>query len=82
MTNFAPCPKCQNTLAEKVNFTWWGGVLGPRILSQVKCQKCGAKYNGKTGKDSTAGIIIYTLVVGGFVFVLIFVIAFLAVFIR
>lgn len=82
MNSYAPCPKCQNIIAEKVNFTWWGGVIGPRVLSQVKCQKCGTKYNGKTGKDSTTGIIIYTLVVGGFVFILVFVIAFLMVFIR
>lgn len=70
MNNFAPCPKCQNSIAEKVNFTWWGGVLGARLLNHVKCQNCGAKYNGKTGKDNTTGIIIYSIVAGVFAFFL------------
>jgi uncharacterized protein (DUF983 family) len=72
---FAPCPKCNNALAERVKFTWWGGVLGPKLLSHVKCGACGSKYNGKTGKDNTTGIAIYFVVVAilgfGAVFVLI-----------
>lgn len=69
MNQFAPCPKCSNSNAEQLKFTWWGGVLGPKILKHVKCGSCGAKYNGKSGKDNTAGIIIYSLVVGVIVFV-------------
>jgi hypothetical protein len=60
---FAPCPKCQSTDARKVPYTWWGGALGPRLFNQVKCNNCGASYNGKTGKSNTTNIIIYTVVI-------------------
>ncbi len=46
------------------------------MLTHVKCQACGNKYNGKTGGDNTAGILIYTLVAGIFAFVLMFVVFF------
>ena len=58
-----------------MKFTWWGGVLGPKILTHVKCPGCGHGYNGKTGRDNTTGIVIYSVIVGivafGFVVVLI-----------
>ena len=64
MTNYAPCPKCRTTGAEQMKFTWWGGLLGPKILTHVKCPGCGHAYNGKTGRDNTTGIVIYSVVVG------------------
>lgn len=63
MNQFAPCPKCSNSNAEQLKFTWWGGVIGPKILKHVKCNSCGAKFNGKTGRDNTTGIVIYTIIV-------------------
>lgn len=63
MINYAPCPFCSAVNAEKVKFTWWGGILGPKLLSAVKCLSCGKSYNGKTGKDNTSNIIIYTVIV-------------------
>lgn len=72
MNQFAPCPKCSNSNAEQLKFTWWGGLLGPKLLKHVKCNSCGAKYNGKTGKDNTTNIIIYSVVVGVIVFGLMF----------
>lgn len=45
-------------------------MIGPKILKHVKCGSCGAKYNGKTGKDNTVGIVIYTLVVSVVVFII------------
>ena len=68
MNQFAPCPKCSNSNAEQLKFTWWGGLIGPKILKHVKCQSCGAKYNGKTGNDNTTAIVIYCVVVGAVVF--------------
>ena len=41
-----------------------GGVIGPKILKHVKCQSCGAKYNGKTGSYNTTAIIIYLVIFG------------------
>ncbi len=59
---FAPCPKCGSTNSKKVGFTWWGGVLGPKLFNHVKCGGCGTCYNGKSGKSNTTAIVIYTVV--------------------
>ncbi len=64
MTAYAPCPQCGNPNSEKMSFTWWGGILGPKLLTHVKCPACGKQYNGKTGKDNTTNIAIYFVVVG------------------
>lgn len=64
MTAYAPCPQCRNSAAERLKFTWWGGLLGPKLLTHVKCQSCGKKYNGKSGKENTTNIVIYSVVVG------------------
>jgi hypothetical protein len=50
-----------------MKFTWWGGVLGPKILSHVKCPGCGFGYNGKSGRENTVGIAIYCVVVAAVV---------------
>ena len=71
--NYAPCSKCGASNAKALKFTWWGGALGPKLLTHVKCLDCGYKYNGKSGKDNTAGIAIYFVVVGAVCFVLMFV---------
>jgi hypothetical protein len=76
MTQFAPCPRCGGNNAAAQKFTWWGGAIGPRILSHVKCQTCGKTYNGKTGGDNTVGIVIYSVVAGIFAFALMFVVFF------
>ena len=68
---YAPCPKCRNSAGEKIRFTWWGGILGPKILTHVKCCDCGNKYNGKSGKDNTTGIVIYSAVVAVLVLALV-----------
>ena len=65
MSEYVACPKCGG-MSERLKFTWWGGVLGPKILSHVKCGSCGYKYNGKSGKDNRTGIIIYSVIVGIF----------------
>jgi ribosomal protein S27E len=56
---FAPCFQCGQTLVMPVGFTWWGGVLGPKMFSHVKCASCGTVYNGKTGKSNATAIAIY-----------------------
>ncbi len=64
MINYAPCPQCNAAAAQKVTFTWWGGILGPKLFKHVKCRNCGKGYNGKTGRDNKNAIIIYCVVVG------------------
>ena len=59
MSAYASCPECQSSNAKPVSFTWWGGLLGPKLLSHVKCGRCGAAYNGKTGKSNSTAIAIY-----------------------
>jgi hypothetical protein len=59
----AGCYKCSSREASPVGFTWWGGVLGPKLLSHVRCAKCGAEYNAKTGQPNTAAIVVYVAVV-------------------
>jgi hypothetical protein len=55
------CPKCGASSASKVSFTWWGGLLGPRLFHVVKCNQCSTQYNGKTGGTLTKTIIFYQL---------------------
>ena len=74
--NYAPCPKCGAADPQLLKFTWWGGALGPKMLTHVKCQTCGNKYNGKTGGENTAGVVIYMLVAGAISFVLMFAVFF------
>jgi len=64
MAKFEECPKCGGTDAEQMKFTWWGGLLGPKLFTHVKCPDCGCTYNGKTGASNTRNIVIYTLVLG------------------
>ena len=58
-TQYAPCPNCGQSNAKKVGYTWWGGALGPGLMTHVKCQNCGTQYNGKTGQSNRNNIIIY-----------------------
>jgi len=58
----APCPSCKRYAAKPVGFTWWGGVLGPKLLHHVRCEGCGTEYNGRTGQSNSTGIAIYTIV--------------------
>ena len=39
MVQEPPCPHCQATQPEAVKFTWWGGLLGPRLFHHVRCLK-------------------------------------------
>lgn len=58
----APCPSCQNKFAEKITFTIWGGLVGPKLFKHSKCTNCGTKFNYKTGKSNLIPIVIYTVV--------------------
>lgn len=60
---YVPCPKCKSMEVTMPGFTWWGGVIGPKMLNHVKCDKCGHTYNGKTGGSNTGGIVVYSIVV-------------------
>lgn len=59
---YAPCPKCGARDASKVSFTWWGGLVGPRMFHVVRCRACDASYNGRTGGKLTATIVVYQII--------------------
>jgi len=71
-TNENGCPKCGNMLTSAVEYTWWGGFIGPKLLHHTKCNACKFTYNSKSRRSNTSGIIIYSL--------LLFVVAFAIVF--
>jgi len=77
MDSYAPCPQCGCDQAQKASFTWWGGFLGPKLFNHVKCPKCGATFNGRTGKSNSTAIALY-LVVGGVIGIVVMVLVIVA----
>jgi C4-type Zn-finger protein len=67
-TNENGCPKCNNALVSAVKYTWWGGLLGPKIFHHTRCNGCGYRYNSKTRKSNTSAIVIYSAVLFGIAF--------------
>jgi rubredoxin len=59
-----PCPSCGGRDAEKVTFSWWGGMLGPRMIKQVRCRQCRSTFRGDSGKPDTGFIVGYVIVTG------------------
>jgi hypothetical protein len=57
------CPFCHREATTPIAFTWWGGVLGPKLLHHVKCTDCGKGYNGSTQRPNTRAIGVYIGVV-------------------
>jgi hypothetical protein len=64
------CPRCQGVNVHKPTFTWWGGILGPKLFNHAVCNGCGFGFNAKTGKSNTNNIIIYYAVIFGIFIVL------------
>src|SRR5438105_3046762 len=50
------CPRCGQYAARQPSFTWWGGLIGPKMLSHAVCDACGFGFNQKTGKSNTGPI--------------------------
>lgn len=57
------CPRCNNPNLSKPSFTWWGGILGPKLFNHTVCSGCHFSFNGKTGKSNNAVIAIYIVVI-------------------
>lgn len=68
------CPKCGSPLVQPVKFTWWGGILGPKLFNHTKCTACNYYFNSKTRRSNTPAIIIYSVVLFAFVFVVFYMI--------
>ncbi|MCX6665465.1 MAG: hypothetical protein NT038_05325 [Euryarchaeota archaeon] len=67
---YKPCPKCGSSDLYKVEYSWWGGLVGPALVHQVRCKKCGKIYNGATGTDITKKIIIFIIIANIVFFIL------------
>ena len=64
MNDFLSCPACGSYAARKIPYAWWGGTLGPALLTHVRCQSCGTQYNGKTGRSNTTAIAVFVILAG------------------
>jgi hypothetical protein len=53
------CPRCRSANVYKPGFTFWGGVLGPKLLNHTVCRACGYGFNGKTGRSNSTRIAVY-----------------------
>lgn len=59
---FKECPRCKSIDIHKVEYSWWGGLIGPYLVHQVRCKNCGKTYNGFTGTNvSSSKIFIYVI---------------------
>jgi hypothetical protein len=65
----APFYSCGCPYATRIGFTWWGGILGPRMFNHVKCVRCFSTFNAKTGQSNNIAITIYMIV--GFIIAII-----------
>ena len=66
------CPQCGSSNVSAVKYTWWGGVIGPRMFHHTKCGSCNYRYNSKTLKSNTTAIVIYSVVLFAIVFAVVF----------
>ena len=48
---FKVCPRCGSNDIHKVDYSWWGGIIGSVLVHQVRCKKCGKTYDGVTGTN-------------------------------
>lgn len=60
--NFKVCPRCGSNDIHKVEYSWWGGIIGSALVHQVRCKKCGKTYDGVTGTNITKRMSIYVFV--------------------
>lgn len=61
------CPQCGSSDVHQPGFTWWGGVLGPKLFNHWVCRSCSFGYNRSTGLSNRGRIITYLVVVNGIV---------------
>lgn len=62
ITSDTACPACNSENVKDISWTWWGGLIGPRILKHTKCADCKFTYNRNTKKSNNTPIAIYLAV--------------------
>jgi hypothetical protein len=53
------CPQCKGTNVRAPKFTWWGGILGPKLFHHRVCESCGFAFNAKTGRSNKRAVLLY-----------------------
>lgn len=56
------CPRCKSNDIHKVEYSWWGGLIGPGLAHQIRCKKCGMTYDGVSGTNITKRVSAYITV--------------------
>lgn len=56
---YKSCPRCNSSDISKVEYSWWGGLLGPYLVHEVRCKKCGTSYDGSSGRNIKKPIALY-----------------------
>ena len=69
--DYAPCPQCGARGAKRILWTFWGSFYGPALMSHVRCPECRTAYNGKSGKSNGVKILIFCILVYGFLLLLV-----------
>lgn len=73
MTGGGPaCPSCGSTTTKEVKYTWWGGLLGPKLFNLQACESCKFQFNRVTGKSTKNAVIAYNLVFLAIALVIVF----------
>jgi len=57
-----PCPRCGQVAGKRLRYTWWGGAVGPAMMSLTQCQACGYQFNAKTGQSTKKAVIAYNVI--------------------
>ena len=57
------CPRCGSSDVHKVEYSWWGGLIGPGLVHQVRCKKCGKTYDGAAGTNITKRVSTFITIV-------------------
>lgn len=59
---YKACPRCGSDDIFRVEYSWWGGLIGPNLVHQVRCKKCGKTYDGATGTNIAKRMSIYVVI--------------------
>ena len=59
-----PCPRCRQVGANIRTWSWWGGLIGPKIMKQATCMFRKQDFNYQTGKPITGQTILLYMLAG------------------
>jgi hypothetical protein len=57
-----PCPGCGSGPIEEPSFTWWGGLVGHKLLSVEQCRACRKWWVKGSNQSGDTRVMIYFVV--------------------